>query len=259
MKKACLIGAAGVIAAGLPAVASAGSVQVFSSLGDLQAVTQSTSGTLASARLKTDLTNWDMRLDADSDPNPGDDTANLTNNRGVFNTALFNFEMSYDATSKELTWSVSDDNLQTPAFAAKTLTLDFSAVGSVNTIQLTSSARPNGGNTPVMDIEGLSFVSGSMNLGPGDLPDMDAAYNGSQFFDRFLFFGNGANLLSGDWMLSGTADFGGLVDANPNERLKFEVRLSDTAVVPTPAAAWAGLALLGGLLGRRKAQAGREG
>ncbi|MEM7682563.1 MAG: PEP-CTERM sorting domain-containing protein [Planctomycetota bacterium] len=215
---------------GLPAPAYASPISgvFFDTLGgtsDLQPLNDNR----IESRLRVDIRNWDSRLEVDSFPNAGDNTANVSDNLADFENETFAFDLSYDLATGEVTWTITDDQSN-----ATPLVLPTSGFGDLNTIQLfTVGAR---GSVTLTDV---AFVGFGMLI--DSFPSVDTDPVSPTFEETFLFFGNGFDLLADDWSLTGDITFGAFTNTNPSEGSKITVKLREAELIPEPAS----LALLG--------------
>ncbi|MEM6749677.1 MAG: PEP-CTERM sorting domain-containing protein [Planctomycetota bacterium] len=235
---ACALAVSCALTLGYAAPASASGV-FFDTLGgasDLQPVNDNR----IESRLRVDRNNWDTRLEVDSFPNAGDNTANVSNNLADFENETFGFDLSFDFATGEVTWVITDDqNSTTP------LVLPTAGFGDLNTIQLfTVGSR---GSVTLTDVtfDGLGKLIDTF-------PNVDTNPVSPTFEETFLFFGNGFDLLAGDWSLTGDITFGTFTHSNPSEGSKITVKLREAVLIPEPAS----LGLLGvgaaALAGRRR-------
>ncbi len=184
------------------------------------------------ARFRADTTNWDTRLEYDSLPENGDLTGSVGNNKSFFENQGFGFEMSYDHVAQEITWTITG---RLPSTAVlNSLTQPTDTLGQLNTLQIfTTGSR---GEVTLSDVE---FIGLGMDVLA--FPDVNTEPLGPTFSETFLFFGDTFNLLSGDWTLSGTLNFGNFTSSsNPSEGAKVTVKLRN-AEIPAPGA----MALMG--------------
>lgn len=179
------------------------------------------------ARFRADATNWDTRLEYDSFPENGDLTGAVGNNKSFFENQGFGFELSYDHVAQEITWTIAG---RLPSTAVlNSLTQPTDTLGQLNTLQIfTTGSR---GEVMLSDVQ---FIGLGMDVLA--FPDVNSQPLGPTFSETFLFFGDTFNLLSGDWTLSGTLNFGAFTShSNPSEGAKVTVKLRN-AEIPAPGA-----------------------
>ena len=188
------------------------------------------------ARYRADTTNWNSRLEFDTMPNNGDQTANAGNGASRYADQTFSFTLSYDAGTGDSTWSVSGS-----AAGANPTSITQSMTGftRLNLFQISTSGRS--GPTTVTNLM-FDTVGTANDVASSAFPNIDTQLNangGPEFAETFLFFGDNYNLLDNSWTLSGDLTFGSFNRSNPSERNKIDITVRDA--VPTPASA----ALLG--------------
>jgi hypothetical protein len=214
------VSAIGVVVQGAVAAPS-----FYSQLGGAS-VLQPRDETRIEARYRTDVTNWDTRLEYDSFPMDGDLTGAVSNSRAFFENNAFGFELAYDHSDETVTWTISGPSPATGVLNALTQPTD--TMGQLNTLQIFTV----GSRAPV-SLTDVAFEGLGMDVVV--FPNLDTDPGGPTFLETFLFFGNGFDLLSGDWTLRGTIGFGGFTNANPSEGAKITVKLRN-AEIPGPGA-----------------------
>lgn len=209
----------------------------FSTFGGPDDLLQPLSEDRIESRFKADVTNWDMRLEYDSFPDAGDNTRAVSNSRPFFENQTFGFDLSFDADTSTISWTTSKDA------SVFSQSLAVSGFDFLNTIHLFTV-----GSRAAITLSDVAFTGLSMDVNA--FPDINTQPSGPTFKETFLFFGNGFDLLSGDWSLTGQLTFGAFTVSNPNEGAKITIKLRQAELVPAPA----GVALLGlvGLSGLRR-------
>ncbi len=192
-------------------------------------------------RLRADTTNWDLRLENNGDPVTGENQGHLLNGRGAFENRAFDFVLTYSAALDRLQWTVARTN-----GLSGSLEFDTSGLGSFNTIQFASS-----GSRAKVDVTNLAFSG--FDITESAWPSLSTSPDGLTYAQTNLSFGDDANLLSGDWQLSGSVEFDDFTRDNPSEGAKINARLVQVAQIPGPASI-AGLVLATGfcVVRRRK-------
>lgn len=174
------------------------------------------------ARFRADTTNWDLRLENNGDPIAGDNQAHLANGRGAFEGRSFDFSLSYSASLDRLEWSVS--RFGGPS---SSLTFNTSDLGEFNTIQFASS-----GSRATVDVNSLVFSG--FDVTESAWPSLSTSPGGPTFAQTNLFFGDDADLLSGDWQLSGRVSLDDFTRNNPSEGAKINARVVRIEQIPGP-------------------------
>ena len=231
-----------VCAVGAIAAGASGAPTFFDELGG-GSILQPRDGTRIESRFRVDANNWDTRLEFDSDPETGDLTGAVANGTSFFEGETFGFELFYDHSEDEVTWTISGPDPATDVL--NSLTQPTDTMGQLNTIQVFTN-----GSRGEVTITDLAFVGLSMDVLAW--PDLDTAPSPAvRFKETFLFFGDAFDLLTDDWTLSGKIGFDNFTSANPSEGAKITVKLRN-AEIPAPGAAAAlGLGLLAGARRRR--------
>jgi len=193
--------------------------QIFSSLGGASQL-QPLDSTRVEARFKADITNWDSRLEFDSFPDNGDVTANVSNNRSLFENNTFGFALDYASATGDMTWTITRPNNTTSV-----LTQNLNSMGTLNTLQIFTV-----GSRGSVTLSNLLFDGGGMMFNA--FPNVDTDPGGPTFAETFLYFGN-MNLLAGDFSLSGDMSFGTFTNNNPNEGSKITIKLRNAIPEPT--------------------------
>lgn len=227
-----------VAVAGMASSASAAIGQFFPSIDDGGGLI-SDSDTIAEARFKADLVNWDTRLEDNGFPANGDNQTNVSNSRSEFEGGTFGFDLSYSGMNEQLTWTITRPGGQNVA-----LSLDTAGFESANTFQLFTV-----GNRGDLTLTGLQFAG--LGKVVDNFPSLDTEQGVDTFERTFLFLGLGVNLLGADdWSLSGDIRFDNLSPNNPGENAKLTIKLE--RAIPAPgAAAMLGLAGLAATRRRR--------
>ena len=226
-----------VVCALVAAAGSAVAAPTFVNAGDL---TDGVGGKIE-ARFKADFTNWDSRLENDGFPIANDNQAGVANGSGSFDGVNYQFSLTHTAanTGAEFEWTITR-----PDSSTVSLTHTSSGLINPNTIQFFTS-----GSRGVVDVENLAFTGLGMDVNAWvDVDTAPSGLGGPTFADSFLFFGNGFDLLSGDWTLAGDVTFSDFTNSNPNEGAKITAKVFNA--VPAPATA--GVLALAGLAARRR-------
>ena len=230
---------AGVSAALVSAAASAQSVTFFAPLSsnpDFSFVDD----TRIESRFRADANNWDSRLEFDSFPDNGEEQVGVGNGRSFFENQTFGFDLSFDAMTDEVTWSIT-----APGGAVTVASQDVGTFGQVNTVQIFTN-----GSRGSVSLTNLALPGPGVSLNDADFPSLDTDPGGPTFVETFLFLGNSYDLLSDDFSLSGDLTFGAFTRNNPSEGSKITVKLRN-GFIPSPGAA-ATLALAGLAAVRRR-------
>lgn len=191
----------------------------FPSLEDAKLIDAATGQ--VEARLRADTTNWDMRLGFDGTPKPTDATANLLNGRGAFADSTFNFSIEYASIESVYAFSVTG-----PEGKGQSIKAQANDVETINAIRFSTSG--SSGKVSLWDVamKGGGFAwSGMRELTSG--PGGDASNQ------SLLYFGDGIDLTSTDWVIAGNVSFGELSSFNPSEGAKMTISLFNA--VPSPA------------------------
>ncbi|MFB3430634.1 MAG: hypothetical protein ABL309_06925 [Phycisphaerales bacterium] len=186
------------------------------------------------ARFRADTRNWDLRLENNSDPAAGGTHTNLHNGRRAFQNREFDFVLSYSAALDRLQWTVTRSR-------GKSRTIDFDTFGldSFNTIQFESS-----GVRASVDVANLVFSG--FGADHSAWPSLSTSPDSGTFAQTSLYFGDDADLLAGDWELSGRVGFGDFTHRNPSDDARIGARLVQVSQIPGPASI-AGLMIATGL------------
>ncbi|MEO1129164.1 MAG: hypothetical protein AAFX05_05565 [Planctomycetota bacterium] len=200
----------------------AGAAPIFTSIGKPGDALQFENDTRVEARYIVHTSNWDMRLENDGSPSPGDNTRNVSNSRAFFENQSFDFELSYAQLSNELSFTVSKGGTD--------YALDYTPAGfgNANVLQLATS----GSRGPV-SLSDVEFVGLGETVDM--FPNIDTQPGGPTFAETFLYFGDDFDLLAGDWSLSGTLSFGSFTHSNPKEGTKLTLKVREA--IPAPAGA----------------------
>jgi len=180
------------------------------------------SAQLLEARFRADTTNWNLRLENSGSPSAGDNQSNLANGIGAFRDRSFDFELSYSVALERVQWVVSRSN-----GLSGSLVYDASPFDSFNTIQFSTGA-----SRATVTIDDLVFSG--LGVTEAAWPNLSASSTGTAFRQTNLVFGEGANLLSEDWSLSGRVSFADFTHNNPSEGARINIRLVQATVIPSP-------------------------
>lgn len=199
------------------------------------------SAELLEARFRVDTTNWNLRLENNGSPSADDNQSSMANGIGAFRDRSFDFELSYWAAMDRVLWSVSRD-----AGLSGSLVYDASSFDSFNTIRFSTGAA-----RATVSVDDLVFSG--LGMTEGAWPYLSASASGTSFRETSLVFGDGTNLLSEDWSLSGRVSFADFTHNNPSEGARINIRLVQASVIPSPSGI-ASIALAAGwcLMRRRR-------
>lgn len=211
-----------------PAAAVAGPL-FSSSVGQPGDVIQPLSPDVLEARFRADTTNWDMRLENNGSPAPGENQLNLANGLGAFRDRTFDFSLSYSSELDRVAWTVSRSSGLTGS-----LFFDAAELASFNTVKFATGASRSSATVSDLSFSGLGHSLDAW-------PSLSASSSGNSYAETYLFFGNSADLFAGDWTLSGKVRFGDFTHNNPSEGAKVTLKLYQAAEIPSPG----GIAALG--------------
>jgi len=187
------------------------------------------------ARYKADTTNWDLRLENDGTPEVGDNLLNVSNGRGFFENQTFGFELAHDPGVGDVSFRITG-----PGASSRGLTLTPSP--GLSLIQLSA-----GGSRGDVTLSNVAF--NGLGESVTNFPSISAGPSGPTWDETILYLGDDADLLSGDWTLTGDVAFGSFTRSNPSEGMKMNVKL--LGAIPSPGASVAMGVLCGAACLRR--------